>query len=229
MSGNPRYVPRGRAGRLMHGFEEGVIALLLGLMTLLTFYNVVLRYVFNGLNVWSLEVVLILFAWLVLFGIAYGFKMTMHLGVDAVLNIVSPRWRRGLGVLSALFCILYAVLILKGAWDYWAPFVGLDRTSGRWFPTGFVPTRTQAYIETGQVPMPEWLRFLEPLMNDGDRYSKMPAAIPYAIVPIAALLMLWRVVEATVRIFAGRQDSLIVSHEAEDAVDEMAAHRGAER
>lgn len=221
-----RYVPGTRLGRAVHGFEEGVIALLLGAMTLLTFVNVVLRYVFNMLNVWSLEVVTILFAWLVLFGVAYGFKMTLHLGVDAVLNVVSPGLRRAMGIAAALLCIAYALLLIKGAWDYWAPFAALDRTSGRWFPTGFVPTRNQAYTETGQVPMFDWLRWLEPLINENERYSKMPVLIPYLILPLSALMILWRVVEATIRILRGQQDSLIVSHEAEDAVAEARAAEG---
>jgi C4-dicarboxylate transporter DctQ subunit len=217
-----RYEPRTGMGRFVHSFEENLIALILGLMTALTFVNVVLRYLFNALNVWSLEVVSILFAWLVLLGIAYGFKVTMHLGVDAVLNVLSPGGRRFLGILAALACLAYALLIAKGAWDYWAPFAGFERTSGRWFPTGFVTTRSQAYIETGQVPMLSWLRWLEPAINDGEHYDKMPAVIPYLALPIAAVLMLWRIIEATLRIFRGEQDSLIVSHEAEDAVQDAA-------
>ncbi len=96
-----RYAPKTAAGPVLHGFEEGVIALLLGAMTLLTFVNVVLRYFFGALNIWSLEVVSILFAWLVLFGVAYGFKVTAHLGVDAVLNMVPPGLRRVLGLIAA--------------------------------------------------------------------------------------------------------------------------------
>jgi C4-dicarboxylate transporter DctQ subunit len=221
-----KYAARSRLGRAIHGFEENVIALILGLMTVLTFANVIQRYVFNDLIIWSLEVVSILFAWLVLFGVAYGFKVTMHLGVDAILNIVSPRVRRVLGLMAALVCIGYALLLVKGAWDYWAPFASLDRSSGRWFPTGFTPTRSQAYLETGQVPMLDWLRWLEPLINDDERYSKLPQVIPYVILPISALMILGRVIEVTVRILRGRQDSLIVSHEAEDAVEEAAQRLG---
>jgi len=223
MSAHARYAPQTRLGRFIHAFEENVIALILGLMVFLTFTNVVLRYVFNSLNIWSLEVVSILFAWLVLFGIAYGFKVTSHLGVDAVLNVVSPKTRWVLGVVSAVMCIIYALLMLKGAWDYWAPFASLPRTGGHWLPTGFEPTRNQAYIETGQVPMLEWLRWLEPLINENEHYSKLPAVIPYTILPVACLLILFRIVEVTLRILRGKQDSLIVSHEAEDAVEEAAA------
>ncbi|MEZ5687157.1 MAG: TRAP transporter small permease subunit, partial [Paracoccaceae bacterium] len=45
--------------------EEGAIALILGAMTVITFVNVVLRYVFNHSLIWGLELTLILFAWLV--------------------------------------------------------------------------------------------------------------------------------------------------------------------
>jgi C4-dicarboxylate transporter DctQ subunit len=223
MAGHSRYEAKTPLGRFVHAFEENVIAGILGVMVLLTFTNVILRYVFNSLNIWSLEVVSILFSWLVLFGIAYGFKITSHLGVDAVLNVVSPRTRRVLGVLSALACIAYAVLLVKGSWDYWAPFAGLQETTGRWFPTGFDPnTRDRAFFETDQVPMLGILRWLEGAINQGEAYTKLPRVVPYTILPIASLLILWRVVEVTLRILKGKQDSLIVSHEAEDAVEEAA-------
>ncbi|TMV67804.1 TRAP transporter small permease subunit, partial [Thioclava sp. BHET1] len=48
--------------------EENAIAFLLAAMTIITFINVVLRYLFNTGLIWGLEAVLILFAWLVIFG-----------------------------------------------------------------------------------------------------------------------------------------------------------------
>jgi C4-dicarboxylate transporter DctQ subunit len=224
MSGHSRYQPKSAFGTAIHHFEETAIAVMLGLMTMITFVNVVFRYLFNSLIIWGLEVVLILFAWMVLLGISYGFKVTAHLGVDVIINLVSPQMRRILGLLAALLCILYAVLLLKGAWDYWAPFAGLPETTGRWFPTGFNEnTRDRAFFETDQVPMLSWLRWLEDAINAGERYSKMPRVVPYTILPIACTLILYRIIEVTVRIWKGDQDSLIVSHEAEEAVEEAAA------
>ncbi len=224
MSAGWRYVPKTPLARFVHGFEENAIALMLGAMTLLTFINVVRRYLFNASLIWSLEVTLILFSWLVLFGIAYGFKVTAHLGVDAITNMVSRPARRTMGLLSAAICIAYAVLILKGSWDYWAPFADLPPTTGRWFPTGFDWTaRGTSYFETDQIPMPGFLRFLEDLINYGDSYAKLPRMVPYIMLPVAAALILFRIVQATIRIIRGEQDSLIVSHEAEDAVEEAAA------
>lgn len=224
MSAGQKYVPGSAFSRMVHSFEENAIALALGVMTLLTFVNVIRRYVFNASMIWSLEVVLVLFAWLVLFGVAYVFKVTAHLGVDAITNMVSSRSRRVLGLMSAAACIVYALLLLKGSWDYWAPFADLPPTSGRWFPTGLDWTaRGTSYFETDQIPMPGFLRFLEGWINYGEAYDKLPRVIPYMILPLASFLILLRVIQVTMRIVRGQQNSLIVSHEVEDAVEEVAA------
>ena len=214
------YTPRNRLGAIVHTLEESIIAILMGAMTLVTFINVVLRYGFNSQLIWGLELTLILFAWLVLFGIAYGFKVVSHLGVDAVLNLVSKPTRKWMGVLATMACILYAVLLLKGAWDYWAPFAELNATSGRWFPTGFETSRGQGWYELDQVPIPFAQTWLENTFSLGEEYEKLPRVVPYVMLPFAMALMLFRLVQLLVRILRGEIDTIIVSHEAEDAVEE---------
>lgn len=218
-----KYAPKGPVGRAVNGFEETAIAVMIGLMTLLTFVNVILRYGFNSSIIWSQEVTLVLFAWLVLFGVAYGFKVTAHLGVDAITNLLAPAPRKAVALLAGIVTIFYAILFMKGAWDQWAPFADLPPTTGSWFPTGFdTGARGRSFFETDQIPMPGFLRFLEDWINYGDRYSKMPRMIPYTILPIAAVLILVRVCQAVWRIWTGTSESMIVSHEAEDAVEEAA-------
>ena len=218
-----KYQPHGALARAVNSIEETVIAVLLGLMTLVTFVNVVLRYGFNTSLIWGLEVTLILFAWLVLFGIAYGFKITAHLGVDAVINLFSKPGRKVFALISAACCLVYALLLMKGAWDYWAPFAALPPTEGRWFPLGFVEKfRDRAFYMTDQVPMLEMFRWLEDTINYGDEYDKLPRVIPYAMLPFACALIVYRLVQATIDIVRDRRESLIVSHEAEDAVAEAA-------
>ena len=214
------YTPRNRLGAIVHTLEESIIAILMGAMTLVTFINVVLRYGFNSQLIWGLELTLILFAWLVLFGIAYGFKVVSHLGVDAVLNLVGKPTRKWMGVLATMACILYAVLLLKGAWDYWAPFAELNATSGRWFPTGFETSRGQGWYELDQVPIPFAQTWLENTFSLGEEYEKLPRVVPYVMLPFAMALMLFRLVQLLVRILRGEIDTIIVSHEAEDAVEE---------
>ena len=215
------YEPRSALGQIVNEFEETAIAILLGAMTIITFVNVVMRYVFNASLIWGLELTLALFAWLVLFGMSYAVKVTAHLGVDAVINILPQRGRRILALIAAACCLVYAFLLLKGAWDYWAPFAGFEQTGGRWFPEGFIKTRDQAWYETEQIPMPDWLRFIEPIFNQGEHYEKLPRFIPYAMLPFGVALLMFRLIQATWGIVTGTRDGLIVSHEAEDAIEDV--------
>ncbi|MAY88391.1 TRAP transporter small permease [Arenibacterium halophilum] len=227
MSGPSHYRPKTAFGRFVHSIEETAIAVILGLMTLITFVNVVLRYVFNESLIWGLEVTLILFAWLVLLGISYGFKVTSHLGVDALINLFDSRKQRVFAIIAGLVCVAYALLLLKGAWDYWAPFAALQPTEGRWLPTGFTTgVRDRAFYVTDQVPMLGIFRWLEGAINYGEAYDKLPRVIPYVILPFSTALIVLRVVQALIAVIGGRQTSLIVSHEAEDAVADAAQKTG---
>jgi len=221
MSGG-RHHPEGRIATLFNNIEETLIAFILGAMTLVTFINVVLRYAFNSQLIWGLELTLVLFAWLVILGISYAFKVTAHLGVDAILNIFGPRARKAMTLIACAVCLAYALLLLKGAWDYWAPFAGLNATEGRWFPTGFANSRDQAWYETEQIPIPFAREWLEATFNFGEEYEKLPRFIPYSVLPFGIALMTYRIVQATLRVISAAADSIIVSHEAEDAVEEAA-------
>ncbi|AUH34557.1 TRAP transporter small permease [Paracoccus tegillarcae] len=215
------YEPSGRVGRFVNSFEENTIAIILGLMTVITFVNVVMRYVFQTSLIWGLELVLALFAWLVLLGVSHAVKINAHLGVDAVINILPPRARKVLALTAGALCILYALLLLKGAWDYWAPFAGFQQTSGRWFPTGFIETRDRAFYETEQIPMPGFLAWMGDAFNQGEAYEKLPRMVPYVILPVGVALLLFRLLQAVWMIWIGKRDALIVSHEAEEAVEDV--------
>lgn len=95
-----------------------MIILLLSAMTLLTFAQVVARYVFNSGFVWALEVTTYMFAWLVLIGISYGVKVGFHIGIDAVVKLLSPRLQRLVGLLAAMLCLVYAGILLIGSYRY---------------------------------------------------------------------------------------------------------------
>ncbi len=228
MSGH--YKSSTKFGQVVNEIEETAIAVILGLMTIITFINVVLRYGFNTGLIWGLEATAFLFAWLVLFGVSYCVKVTAHLGVDAVINLVGKKGRKVLALVAVTLCIIYAFLLTKGAWDYWANFANLPQTTGRWFPTGFEDKFLgRAWYETNDIPLPGFLRFLEDMMNEGEVYEKMPRFIPYTILPFGMALLLLRFIQAGFHLANGTQESLIVSHEAEDAVKEVAAKMEAEK
>ena len=201
----------------MAKFEENLLALLLGLMTLVTFANVVARYVFNSNILWALELTVYLFAWMVLLGASYAVKVGAHLGVDVIINAVSPRLRRMLGLISVTVCLAFAFLLLKGSWDYWANFANLPGTEGRWLPLGFEERfLAKGWYEVNDIPLPEVLRFLEDLFNEGEPYEKIPRFIPYTVLPLSMALLLWRFGQASWRMLRGDVDRLVAGHEIED-------------
>ncbi|MFO7757397.1 MAG: TRAP transporter small permease [Roseovarius sp.] len=204
---------------LIDQIEETVIAVLLGLMTLTTFANVVARYMFNANILWALELTVYMFGWLVLLGASYAVKKNAHLGVDAIVNLLSPPVRRGLALISIGACIVFALLLVKGSYDYWAVFADLPPTSGRWIPTGLNEgARSQSFYEVQDIPMIGAFRFLEDLINYGDAYEKLPRVVPYTILPLASLLLLLRFVQIAVAIWRGDIDRIVASHELEDDI-----------
>ncbi len=202
--------------------EETMIAVILGLMTVLTFANVIARYAFNSNILWAVEMTVFMFAWLVLLGSSYAVKKHAHLGVDAILNMLAPPGRRILALISVAACLMFALLMLKGAYDYWAVYADLPPTSGRWFPTGLNwEARSQSFYEVQDVPMQVWLRWLEPLINEGEAYEKIPKVVPYLVMPVSMALLTLRFVQAAIQIWRGDMDRLVVSHEVEEELEEI--------
>ncbi len=108
----------GRIGHWIDRIEETLLVVLMIAMTLVTFSQVVARYVFNSGVVWALELTVYIFAWLVLLGASMLVRQGAHIGVDALVNLFGPRVRRRFGLAAILASLLYAGLMLYGAWDY---------------------------------------------------------------------------------------------------------------
>ena len=194
----------GAGGSVMDQIEESLIAILLGLMTIITFANVIARYVFNDNILWALEATVFLFAWMVLLGASYCVKKSLHLGVDILIASLPPRMKR----LAALFAVCaglaFSLLLLKGSWDYWYPFA-----------------TKRAFLEVNDVPMPEFLQFLADWFNEGERYEKIPRFIPYAVLPLSMALLTWRLLVSGWSIVKGEKSSIIASHEAEEMMQDV--------
>jgi C4-dicarboxylate transporter DctQ subunit len=112
--------------RIVHHLEEGFIALLLGLMTVIAFTQVVNRYVFSTGFTWALELTTYLFAWLVLFGISYGIRTGAHIGIDILVRNFPHKLRRAVGLFGVLACCAYCIIMLVGALNYIHTLYELD-------------------------------------------------------------------------------------------------------
>ncbi len=103
---------------LIHRLEENIIALLLVSMTLLVFFETILRFGFGMGLMWSEELTLHLSAWMVIFGASYGLRVGAHIGVDFLVNKFPPAVQRILGLVMVAAALLYCVLFIYGAWVY---------------------------------------------------------------------------------------------------------------
>ena len=212
------YTPKTALGRVVHEIEETLIAILLGLMAVITFANVLARYVFSDNILWALEMTGFLNAWMILLGISYAMKVGAHLGVDVLVNALPPPARKPVTLLAWVCTMTFAVLLFLGAWNYWAPFANLPPLWGSWFPQGF--------FEVEDTPMPTALQFFSDWLNEGDRYEKVPRAIPYAVLPISMALLILRMLQVGLMILRDERDMLIASHQVEAALDEVHEMRG---
>jgi len=193
-----------RLGEITDYMEETLIALFLGLMTLLTFANVVFRYVLNDNILWALELTVFMFAWMVLVGASYLVKKHFHIGVDVVINLAPAGLKKVFALIAVASCLAFSILLLIGSWDYWLPFV-----------------TDQAWYETQDIPMPDFLQFLAGWLNEGEQYEKLPRFIPYFALPLGMAMMTYRFLQIAWLVATGKIDKMIASHEAEEDLDSL--------
>lgn len=137
----PERASRGsaRSGlRWLDRLEEGIVILLMAGMTLLSFAQVVARYVFDYSFVWALEVIGVMFAWLIFVGMAYGVRVGTHIGVDLLVRNLRAGPARIVGGLAVVLCIVYALILAWGGFQY-------------------VQKMHAIGIEMQDVPLPQWV------------------------------------------------------------------------
>jgi C4-dicarboxylate transporter DctQ subunit len=127
--------------RWFNRLEEGSIALLLASMTLLTFLQVVLRYVFNTGLTWALEATTYMFGWLVLLAISYGVKAGSHIGIDVIVKTLPRNGQRVAGIIGGLLSIAYAIILLIGSYHY-------------------IDTMHMLGVEAEDIPIERWILLL---------------------------------------------------------------------
>lgn len=104
--------------RWLDRLEEWIVVAMLVAMTGLTFVQVVLRYVFNSGFTWALEMTTVFFAVMIFVGVSYGVRVGAHIGVDALVKLMPSGLRRGVSILVVLLCLVYAGIVITGAWTY---------------------------------------------------------------------------------------------------------------
>jgi len=132
----------------IHGFldrlEEVFMALALAFMTILTFIQVILRYIFGTGWVWSLEATTYTFAWLVLIGMSYCVRTRAHIAVDLVIDRLPAALRRTVVLVAIGLCVLYCGFMIYGGAIFVDRLMVLgndarDIPAPRWLLTSILP------------------------------------------------------------------------------------------
>lgn len=194
---------------LWNHLEEGLVALFLTAMTLITFVYVM----FNNLYVvfyagadafpaleaplfavgdtlldvaqamtWSSALTSACFGWLIFLGISYGIRTGAHIGVDLLVRTFSAPLRRVCSMLVLLIVLGYAVLMMVSSYDW------VDALRGAGLGA-----------------------------EDLDEFHIMQWHIAL-IVPFGFALVIVRLVEAFVLTLRGEQNGLQMADEAADAL-----------
>lgn len=104
--------------KVIYGLEKVILVVLLTAMALVTFVQVVARYVFNSGVVWALELTVFLFAWLVLLGAVQLAREGRHIGIDALISVLRPGPKKIAGLIASAACVAYGLMMFSGAWTY---------------------------------------------------------------------------------------------------------------
>jgi len=199
-----------RLGERIDKLEEGFIAIILALMTLVTFSQVVARYGFNSGWGGALEFTRVLFAWLILFGMSYGIKIGAHLGVDAAIQLLPRPLFRIAALAGAALTVLYALLLFDASW--FGALLGLENKGSTGGAYSYVARFYKLPIGMEDL---KWPVFIQEWFDVKER---VPRWMPYIILPIGLLLLAFRAAQAFWMIATGRKEAIIAAHEAEELV-----------
>lgn len=91
--------------------EEILSAIILGIMSVIAFGNVLSRYVFHASFAATEEVIVNLFVWMTVLGIAMAFEKGSHLSMTMVTERLSPRGKAIANIVAAVIGIILFVII----------------------------------------------------------------------------------------------------------------------
>ena len=169
--------------KILDHLEEWLIATLMAAATLIIFVAVVHRYAAGvsipgiqdfliSLNLsWAQELCIYMFIWMAKIGAAYGVRTGIHVGVDVLINALSPDWRKKFvvfGLLAgALFTGVVAAFAIRFVYElYHTEQVSADLEMPMWLVYMGLPIGSSLmcfrflqvcwkFIQTGEFPRPD--------------------------------------------------------------------------
>ncbi len=117
--------------------ELGICVVLLSGMTLLTFLQVVMRYVFSNSLSWSEELARFTFIWMVYLGISYACKHMKHIRIEASLALFPRKWRGVVVILGDVILLCFAAFVAYKGMDI-VKFQHISKSAALKIPMSFI-------------------------------------------------------------------------------------------
>lgn len=92
--------------------EEVIIAALLATTALLTFLQVIMRYVVENPLSWSEELSRFLNTWMIYLAVSYGVKKSAHIKIDVLMGLFPKATRKYVFMLSDIILIAFSLFIV---------------------------------------------------------------------------------------------------------------------
>jgi TRAP-type C4-dicarboxylate transport system permease small subunit len=85
------------------------------LMLVITFYQVITRYIFSDPSSWSEEVSRYISVWAIFLGAAIAFRSRSHLGVDYFVTLFSKRMQKGMrATVNIILSVTLVFIFIQG-------------------------------------------------------------------------------------------------------------------
>ena len=88
---------------------ESVLCVLISALSIVTFSQVVARYIFQAPLSWSEELARFLLLWLAMLSGAYAFKIKAHFSLHFIVNTVSRKMQKIISLFASLLVIFFLV------------------------------------------------------------------------------------------------------------------------
>lgn len=104
--------------KILDGFLLYISLSMLTLMVIVIIIQVFSRQFFNYTPSWSEELSRMLFVWIAFFGIAYGIKEKLHIGVTFFVNMLPDRIQDVFDYFAKVLVIGFGFLLIYYGWEF---------------------------------------------------------------------------------------------------------------
>lgn len=125
-------------GAIMKKYVDGFNGLLLAVMFLITFWQIIARFIPGDATVWSEEVARFVFVWIVFLGAATLMRDNEHIRITIISSRLGPVSGRILRILSALLIIPFVGFMTLGAYKNMLRQWGTFAPTVDWMRLGYV-------------------------------------------------------------------------------------------